>query len=142
MEECNNRVFLSTGDLKFIENDSGNAGYDLRASEAANISPGERKLIKTDLKLEMPSTMFAKVESRSGLALKGIDARGGVIDSNYRGYIGVILHNTSQNLFTVNVGDRIAQLLFLPVIHPTFQLTNRLANTNRGESGFGSSGLS
>lgn len=134
---------ISTSDEKFVEGGKGgNAGYDLRAAEACTLMPGDRRLIKTDLRLEMPTNMFAKIESRSGLAMQGIDARGGVIDSNYRGLVGVILHNTSSStVCSIGVGDRIAQLVFLPVIHPTFRVSTTLSETKRGESGFGSSGL-
>jgi dUTP pyrophosphatase len=124
-------VVIATEDGKFGERtDPGNAGYDLRANEACSLRAGERRLIKIDLRLEMPTTMFAKIESRSGLALQGIDARGGVIDASYRGLVGVILHNTSpSNDFEIHVGDRIAQLLFLPILHPHFQRSNTLSES-------------
>ncbi len=120
------------------------AGYDLRsaAKEKTVILPGERTLISTDVRLEMSKDTFAKIESRSGLAVKGIDARGGVIDASYRGEVKVILHNTSQVPFEIQPGDRIAQLLFLPILDPIIiSTTDELTATERGEKGFGSSGL-
>lgn len=140
-------VLVSTKtDLKFGQDvDVGNAGYDLRANEACTLMPGERKVIKTDIRVEMPCTMVAKIESRSGLAVKGIDVRGGVIDSNYRGILGVILHNTTTSYeFVISVGDRIAQLLFYPILHPRIEIistTTELSETKRGDGGFGSTGM-
>jgi dUTP pyrophosphatase len=121
-----------------------NAGYDLRASEATVVTSGERKIVKTELKLEMPTHMYAQVFSRSGLAVKGIDACGGVIDSGYRNTVGVILHNTSNVDFNVSVGDRVAQIVFLPIYHPELtRLSNetQLSDSDRGQNGFGSSGV-
>ena len=134
-------VYLTT-DREFTTLDE-NAGYDLRANESCVIPPGKRALVKTDLKLWMPNTMYAQGKSRSGLALKGIDAKGGVIDAGYRGFVGVILHNYSDTDFVVTENDRIAQLIFLPVIHPTLIKASDeedLPTSKRGENGFGSSG--
>lgn len=121
-----------------------NAGYDLRSFEETEILPGKRKLIKTDLRMQMPSNMFFKVESRSGLALKGIDAKAGVIDCSYRNIVGVILHNYSDVTFQIKIGDRIGQGLFLPVLHPVITRVNTISELDsslRGEKGFGSSGI-
>ncbi len=121
-----------------------NAGYDLRAFEEKVIPPGTTHIIKTDLRMQMPHKMFFKVESRSGLAVKGIFAQGGVIDCSYRNYIGVILYNSSKETFAVRIGDRIAQGIFLPVYHPKIESikdTTEFDVSERGEKGFGSSGL-
>tara|TARA_B100001057_G_C22599821_1_gene852322 strand:+ start:450 stop:887 length:438 start_codon:yes stop_codon:yes gene_type:complete len=123
----------------------GSAGADLRAfiNDTIIIKPFERKLIPTGLKLELPQGYEAQVRSRSGLALKnGIAVLNspGTIDSDYRGDIGVILINLSKDIFTVNNGDRIAQIIIAKHEFPIFIETEKLKSSYRGESGFGSTG--
>lgn len=121
-----------------------NAGYDLRSSEDTVVPAGKRVLVKTDLRMQMPSYMFFKVESRSGLALKGIDAKAGVIDCSYRNFIGVILHNYSDVDFVIKTDDRVAQGVFLPVFHPNLVRLKDFSEfdrSERGENGLGSTGL-
>jgi dUTP pyrophosphatase len=119
-----------------------NAGYDLRSTADLVIPPGGRVIVPTGLKIEMPHHMYAQVFSRSGLASRGVDACGGVIDSGYRNDIGVILHNTNTTEFVVKVGDRVAQLVFLPIYHPQLVcVSGGLSDSERGERGFGSSGM-
>ena len=120
----------------------GSAGADLRAfiNDTIIIKPFERKLIPTGLKLELPQGYEAQVRSRSGLALKnGIAVLNspGTIDSDYRGDIGVILINLSKDIFTVNNGDRIAQIIIAKHEFPIFIETEKLKSSDRGESGFG-----
>ncbi|AGC36125.1 dUTPase [Rhizobium phage RHEph10] len=106
------------------------------------LSPGESKLFKTGIAVEMLTGMWAEVRGRSGLAYKnGIAILGGVIDSDYRGDIGVILHNTSDKPFIVKHGERIAQLIFATYIPVNFIEKKELSNTGRGEKGFGSTGM-
>lgn len=121
------------------------AGLDLRAflSEKMVLLPLERKLVKTGLFMEIPVGHEAQVRPRSGLALKnGITVLNspGTIDADYRGEIGVILINLSQDPFEIQSGDRIAQLVFARVEQAEWQLTDSLGETNRGEGGFGSTG--
>lgn len=123
----------------------GAAGMDIRAnlSEAISLKPLERKLIKTGLFLEIPVGFEAQVRPRSGLALKnGITVLNtpGTIDADYRGEIGVILVNLSSEEFTINPGDRIAQIVFAAVTQAKLEVTTVLSETNRGEGGFGSTG--
>ena len=123
----------------------GSAGADLRAfiNDTIIIKPFERKLIPTGLKLELPQGYEAQVRSRSGLALKnGIAVLNspGTIDSDYRGNIGGILINLSKDIFTVNNGDRIAQIIIAKHEFPIFIETEKLKSSDRGESGFGSTG--
>ena len=127
----------------FSSTDIGNAGYDVRSDEKTIIPAGKRQVVKTDLKLETPNYMFPRILPRSGLALKGIDTKGGVVDSNYRRFIGIILKNDSDEDFNIEVGDRIAQIVFIPVYHPTLIKVNPedLSDTKRGTNGFGSSGM-
>ena len=123
----------------------GSAGLDIRAfiEESITLKPLERKLVKTGLFIEIPVGYEAQVRPRSGLALKnGITVLNspGTIDADYRGEIGVILINLSQDPFEIQSGERIAQLVFAQVEQAEWQLTDALSETNRGEGGFGSTG--
>jgi dUTP pyrophosphatase len=121
------------------------AGLDLRAflTDTEVLKPLERKLIKTGLFLEIPEGYEAQVRPRSGLALKsGITVLNapGTIDADYRGEIGVILINLSQENFIIDNGDRIAQLVFAKVEQAEWKLSEILSDTERGTEGFGSTG--
>ena len=123
----------------------GAAGMDVRANLSASVcvSPGERMLVPTGLYLEVPAGLECQVRPRSGLALKkGITVLNtpGTIDSDYRGEIGVILINLSNENFTIEPNDRIAQLVFCPVIQVTLIETDALESSDRGTGGFGSTG--
>lgn len=121
------------------------AGVDLRASldEPFTLQPMERTLVKTGLFMEIPVGYEAQVRPRSGLALKkGITVLNspGTIDADYRGEVGVILINLSQNPFVIEDGDRIAQLVFAKVEQADWKQAEALSSTDRGEGGFGSTG--
>lgn len=121
----------------------GDAGADLRASHDVTLLAGQTALVKTGVKLGMPDGVVALVCSRSGLAVKNgvfVLNAPGVVDSGYRGEVGVILHNSGFNRFEVKRGDRIAQLMFQKVESPTFVIVDELSETERGEGGFGSTG--
>ncbi len=127
---------------------AGSAALDLRAALEGGrvvIAPGERAMIPTGIAISPGrSDVVAIIAARSGLgAKKGITlANGiGVIDSDYRGEISVTLLNTSGVDFEVTDGDRIAQLMFVPVYHASFTLADALDETERGEGGFGSTGV-
>lgn len=124
----------------------GAAGADIRAylSEDVVIQPGERKLISTGLKAGIPVGYEIQVRPRSGLALKnGITVLNapGTIDSDYKGDIGVILHNTSNEPFTVKNGERIAQIVVAKVASSAFMRSYNVGTSARGEGGFGSTGV-
>lgn len=123
----------------------GDAGADLRAAHGDIIYPGERKLVMTGVKLALPDNVVALVHPRSGLALKqGLTVLNtpGTIDSNYRGEIGVILYNSDKDKSVeIEVGDRIAQLVFQEVLNVKFEQVDSLDSTNRGDGGFGSTGV-
>lgn len=107
------------------------------------IEPGERKLIKTNLFIEIPQGYILEICSRSGLALKnGIQVLNapGIIDSDYRGNIGIILLNTSDSPFQIRQGDRIAQAILKKVEKIEFEEVEELDNTERGSGGFGHTG--
>lgn len=129
---------------KLSKNHESDACYDLQSDEFATIEPGCRLLVKTGTFLELPKNWEAQVRSRSGLALKyGISVLNspGTIDSNYRGPVNVILHNSSQDQFEIKPGDRIAQIAFQKVPRTKILWVSKIdVNTDRGEKGFGSSG--
>jgi dUTP pyrophosphatase len=118
------------------------AGYDLYSCYNALIYPQERMLIKTGIVLEIPEGHYGRIAPRSGLALKnGIDVMAGVIDSDYRGEVGVILYNTDKNIpFHVKIGDRIAQLIIEKYYTFDIQKVETLNLSERGSNGFGSTG--
>ena len=123
------------------------AGYDLRAciEESVIIAPGATAMVGTGLSIAVPEGYFGAVFARSGLAAKqGVRPANcvGVCDSDYRGEIRVSLINRGREDFTVHPGDRIAQLMFAPVLHAVFEEAETLDETARGEGGFGSTGIS
>jgi len=122
------------------------AGMDLRAHTETPITlqPLERGLVKTGLFMELPVGIEAQVRPRSGLALKkGITVLNapGTIDADYRGEIGVILINLSNESFTIASGDRIAQLVIAKHERGEWQKVESLTETSRGTGGFGSTGI-
>jgi len=120
---------------------AGAAGADLRASEAVVIAPGARAAVATGLRLELPAGQVALVWPRSGLAVRhGIDTLAGVIDSDYRGELKVVLVNHGDEPFRIAPGDRIAQLLLQRVERVGFVAARQVATTERGSGGFGSTG--
>ncbi len=134
----------SSNDLPKYETENS-AGMDVRAhiDEAFTLQPGERRLVKTGLKLEIPSGYECQVRPRSGLAYKnGITVLNspGTIDADYRGDVGVILINHGSEPFVVNSGDRIAQIVFAKYERAEWETADALEETKRGEGGFGSTG--
>jgi dUTP pyrophosphatase len=123
---------------------AGDAGADLLSVDDATIAPGERVILGTGVSIALPDGYVAFVVPRSGLAAKhGITLVNtpGTIDAGYRGEIRVILLNTdSAEPYTVQAGDRIGQLVVMPVARARFIPVERLPGTERGEGGFGSTG--
>lgn len=124
---------------------SGSAGLDLRAwvDSPITLEPLERCLVPTGLSLELPMGYEAQVRPRSGLAYKkGITVLNapGTVDSDYRGDIGVILVNLSNETFIINSGDRIAQMVIAKHEQAEWQEALELVETERGEGGFGHTG--
>lgn len=121
------------------------AGMDLRAHivDAIVLKPLERKIIPTGLFMELPVGYEAQVRPRSGLAAKhGVSVINspGTIDADYRGEIGVILVNLSNDIFTINNGDRVAQMVIAKHERAEWNEVINLSETSRGEGGFGSTG--
>ena len=128
------------GDLPEYSSD-GAAGADLRAREAVVLAPGGRAAVATGLHVEIPAGHVGLVWPRSGLAVRhGIDTLAGVIDSDYRGEVRVVLVNHGDAEFRIEPGDRIGQLLVQRVERASFAKAESLAATSRGEGSFGSTG--
>lgn len=126
---------------------SGAAGIDLKAIDDANLYYGLPVLVDTGVSMALPFMLFGQVHGRSGLAAKhNIHVHPGVIDSDFRGTIKIIMtcwdqpRNAGRPSYKVKKGDRIAQLLILPLSRPAFVITDSLTETARGEGGFGSTG--
>jgi len=121
----------------------GDAGADLFANERAEIGPGQSKMVKTGISIELPENTEAQVRPRSGLAYKHqitVLNTPGTIDEGYRGEIGVILINHGTETFIVEKGMKIAQMVVKPVIEIEIREVDELSNTHRGAGGFGSTG--
>lgn len=122
------------------------AGSDISAklSKPFVLKPGDYSLIPTGLKIALPPGYEAQVRARSGLAAKyGVTVLNspGTIDADYRGEVKVILINHGKNDFIINNGDRIAQFVIAPIVNTTFIEVDELDDTDRGEGGFGSTGV-
>ena len=118
------------------------AGYDLSSAIKTSIEGGGRAMVPTELSIAVPQGHYGRIAPRSGLAMKkGINVGAGVIDSDYRGKVGVVLFNHSNDAFDIKVGDRIAQLILERISTPAVEEVDSLDDTARGEGGFGSTGI-
>ena len=122
------------------------AGADLYANieHPVHIAPMQRVLVTTGLFIELPQGYEAQIRPRSGMAFKhGITVLNspGTIDSDYRGEIKILLINLSDNNFTIQAGDRIAQMIIAPCIQAKWQIETALTKTPRGEGGYGHTGI-
>lgn len=118
----------------------GAAGYDLHSSGLIQIRPGCRALVDTGISTEYADSVGARIMPRSGLSVRGIDIGAGLVDSDYRGEIKVLLINNSRETIRVNRGDRIAQIVFFPVFTNAIEWHGTVSETGRGAYGFGSTG--
>lgn len=118
----------------------GAAGYDLYAAEDGIIYPCERLAVRTGISMDM-GQLTGIIKPRSGLAVNyGVDVLAGVIDSDYRGELKVVLINHGINDFKFSAGDRIAQIIFINPFFPDLVEESELSQTQRGKGGFGSTG--
>lgn len=127
--------------IEFKEPRSGDAGYDLHAIAACCVAPMARALLETGLHLEIPPGFVGLVKDRSSIAAAGVHSLAGVIDSAYRGELKILLVNLGAAEFMIQAGQKIAQLLIVPVSTGpiTFVETlDELSATGRGNCGFGS----
>jgi len=130
---------------------AGSAGFDLYAAESASIPPTRcgpdgraevgRSLVSTGIVIQLPPGTVGRVASRSGLSVKAnIEVGAGWIDSDYRGTLMIELKNLGPDPYQVRQGDRIAQLVILPVVDAEIEVVSHTGQTERGRSGFGSTG--
>ena len=139
VKKLNSRVKLPSYKTK------GSSGMDLMAflDESISIIPQKSELIPTGISIAIPENTEVQIRPRSGLAAKNnisILNTPGTIDSDYRGELKVILYNHGDKEFIVKNGDRIAQMVLVPIIKATFEEVEKLPETIRGEGGFGSTG--
>jgi dUTP pyrophosphatase len=117
------------------------AGYDLYSYENQIITPNKIKLIDTGISIRVPEETYGRIAPRSSVSKKGILINAGVIDRDYRGPVKVMVHNLSNNDYVINKNDRIAQLILEQIKTPPVELVEELDDTERGEGGFGSTGV-
>ncbi len=121
---------------------NGDAGLDLHSIEDVVVRAGKNRAIQTGIAMAIPCDFVGLIWDKSGIALKReIKTMGGVIDSNYRGEISVIIKNLSKQDYKINKGDKIAQMLIQKVEYPTIEEVSKLDDTDRGDGGFGSTGI-
>ncbi|MEI6040499.1 MAG: dUTP diphosphatase [Candidatus Berkelbacteria bacterium] len=119
----------------------GDAGLDLYSCEDIVIAPGARHAVALGFALEIPHGFVARILDRSGMAIKnGIHCLAGVVDAGYRGEYKVIMINLGEEAYTIEKGDRVAQMLIQPVEICDIEEVEELSNSERGEGGFGASG--
>ena len=116
------------------------AGCDFYSLENVNLKPGETKKVSTGVAVEIPFGHYMRIEDRSGMAIKGIHKVAGIIDSDYRGEVCIVLHNTTSEPYNIEKHDRIAQGIITPVSQADFEEVSELSETKRGEGGFHSTG--
>lgn len=136
-------LYLAAGASAPVYAKPGDAGADLAATEDRTLAPGERALVGTGVRVAIPDGYVGLVHPRSGLAARhgiSIVNAPGTIDSGYRGEILVNLVNLGTEPWTCTAGDRIAQLLIMPVVRAEFVEADSLPESERGDTGHGSSG--
>ncbi len=146
MESINVKIINKSKHATPSYETAASAGMDLRANleGPVTLKPLQRMILKTGLFIALPPGYEAQVRPRSGLAAKfGITVLNapGTIDADYRGEIGVILANLSNDSFTINDGDRIAQMVIAAYVHTKWEEVDVLDETKRGQGGFGSTGI-
>ena len=124
-----------------VYSSEGAAGLDFFSIEDYDLKPGETYIVKTGIAMEIPEGYVGLVWDRSGLSSKNsIERLAGVIDDDYRGEIGIVLHNLSKKEYPIKKGSKIAQMLIQKVEHVLIQEVEELSDTSRGIGGFGSTG--
>lgn len=134
------KVMLDEGAIMPTRAYATDAGLDLYSPVSVGIPPRWSKTIDTGVHIELPKNTVGMVKSKSGLNVKhGIQSEG-VIDVGYTGSIRVKLYNHSESWYSVNRGDKISQLVIIPILTPDLELVDALDETERGTGGFGSTG--
>lgn len=120
---------------------AGAAGYDLCSCEPATVPASGWSLVDTGIAVTVPEGTYGRIAPRSGLGVKGIAVGAGVVDRDYRGSLKVLLFNHSAAPFEVRPGDRVAQLVCERIATPPVEVVELLSDTDRGDRGFGSTGV-
>ncbi len=142
MRVYRNKKLLASG-IEFAAPRPGDAGYDLHSIERYRVAPGQRVLVETGLHLEIPGGYVGLVKDRSSVAAAGLRTLAGVIDSAYRGELKILLVNLAEEMRDIRIGQKIAQLVIVPVYHAPIDFVasqEELSSTERGADGFGSTG--
>jgi len=134
------KALTDTATIPFRAND-GDAGYDLFADDNYQIPPGEIQKITTGIAFKIPDGYVGVIKDRSSYGSKGLNIVAGVIDQTYTGECIVCLQNNTDSYVNINTGDKIAQMIVLPCYQKNLIEVGELPTTNRGDKGFGSSGL-
>lgn len=116
------------------------AGFDIYSLQDTILKPRETTKVSTGIAFEIPLGYYVRIEDRSGMAIKGIHKVAGIIDSDYRGEVCIVLHNSTQDSYKIEKHDRIAQGILTPVHQAIFTESKELSETQRGEGGFHSTG--
>ena len=120
---------------------TGNAaGFDIYALNDTILMPEQTTKVPTGIALEIPISHYVRIEDRSGLALKGIHKVAGIVDSDYRGEVCIVLHNSTKEPYKIEKHDRSAQGISTPLSQADFEEVSELSETKRGEGGFHSTG--
>lgn len=120
----------------------GDAGYDIFSTQHISLFPGQKTTIPIGICVEFPDGYLCRVENKSGIASKtGLLCVNGIIDSSYRGEIQVIVYNLGDKIEQIKKGQKIAQLCFYKIETPKVEFVEELSESDRGENGFGSTGL-
>lgn len=141
MEKIGVKIKLLHPDAKTPEYSTNEAaGFDLYSVEDATIMPGELKMLHTGISLEFPKGFHVQLWDRSGKAKDGVHLFAGVMDSDYRGEYRILAYNALKEPHKIEKGDRIAQALLVPIFRAEFEQVKELADSERGEGGFHSTG--
>jgi dUTP pyrophosphatase len=133
---------LNPNAILLTRGSAGAAGYDLSALSGCIIEPYGKALVPTGLAIAIPPGHYGRIAPRSSLAWKHhIDVGAGVVDEDFRGHVHVVLFNHNSEPFEIKQGDRIAQLIIEVIAHPKIQEVDTQDDTERGQGGFGSTGI-
>lgn len=136
------KVKLGEGALLPKRATQGSACYDLHSIVDGTIPPRSRLLFDTGVFVEFPSDHMLQILSRSGFSMRhGLQVGAGIIDSDYRGPIKVLLYNHSDDPYKIEMHDKIAQMALIKIATPEIELVDSVNETDRGENGFGSTGV-
>jgi dUTP pyrophosphatase len=123
-----------------VRSSEGAAGYDLHVIETTDVTRNTITQIHTGVAVEIPEGHVGLIRDRSSYAMKGLSVEAGVVDQDYRGEVIVVMRNHTGRTIEVLGGDRVAQLLVIPVVQTDVEVVDELDNTERGDDGFGSTG--